>query len=69
MAKGKALTLLVVVGAVAGGLLWRRRSARKERVDLYFADGSMLSLEQGALDAERLLPLAHGVLQTARETH
>jgi hypothetical protein len=69
MAKGKALTLLLVVGAVAGGLLWRRRAARRERVDLYFADGSMVSLERGSLDADRVLPLAHGVLQAARESH
>jgi hypothetical protein len=68
MAKGKAFTLLLVAGAIAGGLLWRRRSARRERVDLYFADGSMVSLEQGTLDAERVLPLAHGVLHAARET-
>jgi hypothetical protein len=48
-------------------VLWRRRSARRrERVDLYFADGSMVSLEQGSLEADRLLPLAHGVLGAAR---
>jgi hypothetical protein len=67
MAKGKTLAALVVLGAVAGALVWRRRSARKDRVDLYFADGSMVSLEQGALEAERLLPLAREVVHAARE--
>jgi hypothetical protein len=67
MAKGKVVTALVVsAAAVAGAVLWRRRSRRKERVDLYFADGSMVSLEQGSLEADRLLPHAHQVLAAAR---
>ena len=67
MAKGKVLAGLVIAGSVAGALMWRQRSARRrERVDLYFADGSMVSLEQGALEGDRLLPLAHGVLGAAR---
>jgi hypothetical protein len=67
MAKGKVVTaLLVSAAAVAGAVLWRRRSRRKERVDLYFADGSMVSLEQGSLEADRLLPHAHQVLAAAR---
>jgi hypothetical protein len=67
MARGKLLAALVLVGSAAGAVLWRRRSARRrERVDLYFADGSMVSLEQGSLEADRILPLAHGVLGAAR---
>jgi hypothetical protein len=64
--KGKTVAALVVVGSI-GAVLWRRRSARlRERVDLYFADGSMVSLAQGSLEADRLLPLAHDVLSAAR---
>jgi len=67
MAKGKVVTaLLVSAAAVTGAVLWRRRSRRKERVDLYFTDGSMVSLEQGSLEADRLLPHAHQVLAAAR---
>ena len=67
MAKGKALAALVIMGSLAGALVWRQRAARRrERVDLYFADGSMVSLEQGSLEADRLLPLAHDVLAAAR---
>ena len=66
MGKGKAVAALLLVGSV-GAVLWRRRSARlRERVDLYFADGSMVSLAQGSLEADRLLPLAHDVLRAAR---
>lgn len=67
MARRKALAALVLVGSIAGAVAWRRRSAyRRERVDLYFEDGSMVSLEQGSLEADRLLPLAHDVLDAAR---
>jgi hypothetical protein len=66
MGKGKAIAMLVLAGSV-GAVLWRRRSARqRQRVDLYFADGSMVSLAQGSLEADRLLPLAHDVLSAAR---
>jgi len=66
MAKGKALAALLLIGSVAGAVLLRRRRRRRERIDLYFADGSMVSLEQGALEADRLLPLARGVLDAGR---
>jgi hypothetical protein len=55
--------LLVVLGTLAGTVLYRRRSARKqERVELYAADGSMASLPDGSVDAERMLSLARDVL-------
>lgn len=63
----KALAAVALsAAAVAGAAVWRRRSRRRERVDLYFADGSMISLEEGALEADRLLPLAREVLEAAR---
>jgi acetyl-CoA carboxylase carboxyltransferase component len=53
-------------GALAGiGLLRRGREAR-ERVDLYFDDGSMVSLAASAPEAARLLPLARRVLASTR---
>ena len=67
MAGRRVVTAVVVsAAAVAGAVLWRRRARRKERVDLYFADGSMVSVEQGSAEADRLLPLAHDVLAAAR---
>lgn len=67
MARGKVVTaLLVSAAAVAGAIIWRRRARRRERVDLYFADGSLVSLEQGSLQADRLLPLARDVIAAAR---
>jgi hypothetical protein len=60
--------LLTLVGlAFAGVVIYRRRfMARRERIDLYYEDGSLVSLEQGNDGAGRLLPLAHDVLRAAR---
>ena len=59
---------LTLVGlALAGIVFYRRRFAlRRERADLYFEDGSLVSPEQGEPDAERLLPLAREVIDSAR---
>jgi hypothetical protein len=56
--------VLLGAGSVIGVVLFRRRASRhRERVDLYFDDGSMVSLPEGTPDAERLLPLARDVLR------
>ena len=55
---------LLAAGSLAGTVLARRRAARRrERVDLYAEDGSMLSLIEGTPEAERLLPIAYRLLQ------
>jgi hypothetical protein len=61
------LTLVAIVGGVLAGLaFFRRGSARhKDRVDLYYADGSMVSLTDGSVDADRLLALARNALRAA----
>lgn len=68
MAPRKLLTgFLLTAGSLAGSLLVRRRAARRlERVDLYAADGSMVSLADGSPDAGTLLPLARDLLAAAR---
>ena len=58
--------LVVLLGAGAGAALWARRRPARERVDLYFEDGSMISLDETREEADRLLPLAHDVLAVAR---
>ena len=52
--------VLLAAGSLAGSVLVRRRAARKrERVDLYAEDGSMVSHAEGTPDGERLLAIAH----------
>ena len=68
MARRKVLTGTVLfLGSLAGTIAFRRRFAtRKERVDVYFEDGSMVSLSDGSPDAATVLPLARRIIETAR---
>jgi hypothetical protein len=61
MPRRKVVTgMALAAGSVAGSLLLRRRAARRrERVDLYAEDGSMVSHAEGTPEAERLLAIAH----------
>ena len=60
------VTAVVGAGSFAGTLLYRRRTERnRTRVDLYFDDGSMVSLAAGSPDAEQILPLASEALAAA----
>ncbi len=56
--------LLALVVLVLGPLLYfsRRRDERRERVNLYYDDGSMVTLERGLPGSERLLELARASL-------
>ncbi|HEX2550740.1 MAG TPA: hypothetical protein VHL51_12975 [Gaiellales bacterium] len=66
----RKLVIPVVIGAGSflGTVLYRRRSVRnRTRVDVYFDDGSMVSLAAGSPDADVMLPHAEEVLAAARE--
>jgi len=66
--KRRALALAgFATGALAGTVLYRRSAGRRrDRVDIYFDDGSMVSFVEGSPEADRLLPVARDVLATAR---
>lgn len=54
-------------GALAGTAAYRRWSgSSRERVDVYFEDGSFVAFDAGSREAARLLPLARRVLVAAR---
>jgi hypothetical protein len=63
-----AAGLLAAGAALAGAIVFvRTKSAvEREHVDVYFADGSMVSLEPGSTDGDRLLPLARRAIAAAR---
>jgi hypothetical protein len=64
----RALAVIgLVAGAAGGAALWLRRGGSpREHVDLYFADGSMVSFAAGSPEGDRLLPIARRVLAAAR---
>jgi hypothetical protein len=66
--KRRLAAAVVAVGSVLGAAaLWRRRSgAGKERADVYFADGSMVSFPEGSDEAGALFPIARRILAQAR---
>ncbi len=66
--KGKLAASLAAVGALAGAAaLWRRRSdAGRDRADVYFPDGSMVSFDEGTDEAASLFPVARRILAQAR---
>lgn len=54
-------------GALAGTAAYRRWfGGGRERLELYFDDGSFVTLADGSPEAARLLPLAHRVVTAAR---
>jgi hypothetical protein len=60
------LTALVGFALAAVSFFRRGPGRRRERVDLYYDDGSMLSLPDGSPDSERLLALGRDALRSAR---
>ena len=66
MRRSAAAILGVLGGMIAGAALIRRQTAHRERADLYFEDGSMLSLTNGSPGAERQLPLARRIIGETR---
>ena len=59
--------VLLAIASAVGALLFRRRAARRrERVELYFGDGTMVSLTDGSPGADRLLAHARELLASAR---
>ena len=68
MARRRLLGLLGFgTGLAAGSVLYRRSvGRRRQRVDVYFDDGSMVSFVEGSPEAEKLLPVAVDVLAAAR---
>jgi hypothetical protein len=56
----------LAAGSLLGICLYARRGRARERIDLYFADGSMSSLDGGSPEASRLLAQARDGLRAAR---
>ena len=66
MARRRLFGLLLAVSSLLGIGLYARRGRRRDRVDLYFADGSMVTLEGDSPQAARLIPPAREAIRAAR---
>ena len=66
MRAGKALAVGAMIGSAAGAIFVRRRARSRDRVELYFDDGSLVTVDKGEPDAERLLSPARELLVAAR---
>jgi hypothetical protein len=62
----RLLALGLAVGSLLGIGLYARRGRAQERIDLYFADGSLATLDGGAPEAARLIAQARDALRAAR---
>jgi hypothetical protein len=60
---------LLAVGSAVAAIVFRRRAARRrERAEIYLADGSLVSLVDGQPGADRLLRHARELLAAARSS-
>jgi hypothetical protein len=66
MRAGKALAVGAAVGSAAGAILLRRRARSRDRVELYFEDGTLVTVGQGDPEGEQLLTPARELLGAAR---
>jgi hypothetical protein len=66
MRRSGSLIFGLLIGLFLGVAFIRRRTAGVERADLYFEDGSMLSLSNGSPGADSLLPLARQIIGRSR---
>ncbi len=64
----RALALAgAAVGSAVGAVVLRRRSTRsRDRLELYFEDGSLVTIAQGAPEADPLLLHARELLTAAQ---
>ena len=66
MGRRRLLAILLGAASVLGVGLYARRGRARERLDLYFADGSLVSLDGASPEAAGLLPFAHDALMAGR---
>jgi len=62
-----ALAALVGAGIAAATAYDRWVANERDRLDVYFDDGSFVTYVEGSSEAERLLPLAREVLAAVHE--
>ena len=67
MMRRSAVVALAGSALAAAVVAARRLRGAKERVDLYYEDGSAVTLTDTQFDAQRLLPYGRDILHLARD--
>ncbi len=66
MGRRSALALGTAIGTLLGVVLYGRLFRRGQRVDLYFEDGSMVSIAGDSPEAAVVIPYAREALRAAQ---
>jgi hypothetical protein len=66
MRAGRALAVGAALGSAAGAVFLRRRARSRDRVELYFDDGTLVIVGKGEPEGDRLLAPARELLGAAR---
>jgi hypothetical protein len=66
VARRKLVALLLAAGSLLGVGVYAKRGHRRERVDLYFTDGSMMTIAGDSPNATRLLPLTRDAIRAVQ---
>lgn len=68
MRRGLLVSAVAVGTGIAAGAAYESwRSRRRERLDVYFDDGSFVTYVDGSSEAEQLLPFARQLLAAVHE--
>jgi len=62
----RLFALVLAAGSLLGVGLYAKRGRKREQVDLYFTDGSMVSIAGDSPEGARLLPLARDALRAVK---
>jgi hypothetical protein len=66
MSRRSLLAFGALIGTLLGIGLFNRFARKEQRVDLYFEDGSMVSLAGGSPEASLVIPYAREALRAAQ---
>ncbi|HEV8603079.1 MAG TPA: hypothetical protein VGQ68_06735 [Gaiellaceae bacterium] len=66
MGRRRLFALVLAAGSLLGVGLYAKRGRKREQVDLYFTDGSMVSVAGDSPEGARLLTLARDALRAAK---
>lgn len=68
LTRGRVRVILALLAALSAVFIWRRTRKRKEQIELFYEDGSMVSVDPGSPQGSRIVPIAVEAVRAARGT-